>query len=386
MRIVMALENNPYPQDVRVRREAEQLVADGHHVTVLAPRRDGQPRRESVNGIRVERYWLPDLDGAAGIVLEYVVAVAQLTLRLLWALLRGADVIHLHNPPDLFFPVGYVARLMGRVVIFDHHDLAPELFEQKFGGGWPASVLRWCERMTMRVASVVVAANESHRLVAIQRGDRDRSRVVVVRNAPCESTIASAPSTRPGQLASPRLCYVGSLGSQDGVTLLPEILATLRDDGYDPQLSVVGDGPELLRIKRLAAGHRVLDRIEFTGHVAHDDVPKIIEAADICLDVAPCTPLNHQSTMIKIGEYLAAGRPIVTFELRETRHTAGDCALYVAGGDLAAYCSSIARLCEDEYLRAALSARALERAREVTWEHSIERLRETYGLVSGRTG
>jgi glycosyltransferase involved in cell wall biosynthesis len=378
----MALENNPYPQDVRVRNEAEALVADGHHVVVLAPRGPGQPRAETVNGVHVKRYRLPAGARVGGIVVEYIVALVQLTLRLLAELCRGADVIHLHNPPDLLFGVAGLTRVMDKAVIFDHHDLAPELFEQKFGSGLPAVVLRWCERMTMRVAHVVIAANESHRRVAIQRGHVDRERVVVVRNAPREDTIATAPRTREGVLRSPRLCYVGSLGSQDGVRILPKILERLCRAGLEPVLDLVGDGPELERIRSLARRHDVLDRIQFIGQVSHDQVPGIIEAADICLDVAPCTALNHQSTMIKIGEYLAAGRPIVTFALQETHYTAGDCALYAACDDLEDFCGSIMRLCADEGLRAILSAQALERAREMTWEHSTERLRHAYALAS----
>jgi glycosyltransferase involved in cell wall biosynthesis len=384
LKVVMALENNPYPQDVRVRNEAEALVADGHHVVVLAPRGAGQARAETVNGVHVKRYRLPAGAGAGGIVVEYILAVVQLTLRLLAELYRGADVVHLHNPPDLLFGVGGLARALGRVVIFDHHDLAPELFEEKFGSGLPALILRWCERLTMRVAHVVIAANESHRRVAIQRGHVDRKRVVVVRNAPRENTIATAPSTRKGALASPRLCYVGSLGSQDGVRILPEILARLCHSGLEPVLDLVGEGPELATIRRLAQEHHVLDRIRFIGQAPHDQVPQIIEASDICLDVAPCTPLNHQSTMIKIGEYLAAGRPIVSFALQETRYTAGDCAEYAACDDLDDFCGSIMRLCADEGVRAELSARALGRAGEITWEHSAERLHRAYALATGR--
>lgn len=378
----MALENNPYPQDVRVCNEARELCADGHEVVVLAPRAAGQPRSETVDGVRVRRYWLPELEGAGGIALEYAVAAVQLTVRVFAEIVRGADVIHLHNPPDLLFPIAALARAGGRAVIFDHHDLAPELFEQKFGPRWPAAILRWCERMTMRTATVVVSANESHRLVALERGGVREERVVVVRNAPRTSTIASAPTTRRGCLKDPRLCYLGSLGSQDGVRALPELVARLCRAGLEPTLALVGDGPELSAIRRLAREHDVLDRIDFAGYVAHTEVPRLLEAADICVDVAPCTPLNHRSTMIKIGEYLAAGRPIVSFALQETRHTAGDCVRYAAGEDLDSICEAIVSLCQDEQARAALSRRGLARARAMTWESSAERLRAGYMLAS----
>jgi glycosyltransferase involved in cell wall biosynthesis len=316
-------------------------------------------------------------------VLEYAVAFLKLTLLLLDEMRLGADVIHLHNPPDMLFPIAALARLSGRAVVFDHHDLAPELYEQKFGGGWPASLLRLSERMTMRAAHVVIAANESHRAVALERGGKKPEEVVVVRNGPRRASIVSEPRVREGPIADPRLCYVGALGTQDGVSALPEVLARLCRGDLDPTLTIVGDGPELPSIRRLAEELGVLERITFTGRVAHREVAGVIAEADICLDVAPCSPLNHQSTMIKIGEYLAAGRPVVTFALHETRRTAGDCALYATCSEVDELCDLVARLCANGALRAGLSQKAVARARELTWERSAERLCHVYGLLTG---
>ncbi|HLH13174.1 MAG TPA: glycosyltransferase family 4 protein [Solirubrobacteraceae bacterium] len=381
-RVVMALENCSYPEDVRVRAEAEELVRAGCAVTVLAPRARGQARRAVVDGVAVRRYRLPERTGAAGIALEYALACVQLSVLVLAELRRGANVLHLHNPPDLLFAIARLARLAGATVVFDHHDLAPELYAQKFGAGWPVAVLRWCERMTMRSADVVLAANESHRQVAIERGGVAPQRVSVVRNGPRASTLVERPRVRDGELGDPRLCFVGALGAQDGVRALPEIVARLRDAGLAPRLTVVGDGPELPAIRRLAVELGVGESVTLTGRVAHREVPALIERADVCLDVAPCNPLNHRSTMIKIGEYLAAGKPIVTFALEETRRTAGECALYAPDGDLDAYCELIARLCREPELRRRLAREGVQRARDLTWERSAVRLREAYGLMS----
>jgi glycosyltransferase involved in cell wall biosynthesis len=378
----MALENFSYPEDVRVRAEAQELVAAEFAVTVLAPRARGQRRKELIDGVIVKRYRLPTLAGAAGIVVEYMVAFLQLTPRVLLEISLGAEVVHLHNPPDIFFPIAKLARMAGKIVIFDHHDLAPELYEQKFGSGWPVAVLRWCERMTMCIAHVVIAANESHRLVAIDRGGVRPDRAIVVRNGPRRATIAAQPHARDGYLSDPRLCYVGTLGSQDGVSVLPAVLSRLAQIGMDPTLMIVGDGPELPSIEQAAEDCGVRARITFVGRVAHEDVPALIGEADICLDVAPCSPLNHQSTMIKIGEYLAAGRPVVTFDLEETRFSAGDCALYAPCGDVNTYCDLVAQLCTSSSMRLAFSQAALIRAQALTWERSAEHLRYAYAAVT----
>lgn len=159
----MLLENNVYPQDVRVRSEAESLVKAGHQVTVVAPRGAGQPRRDRVGGVVVRRFTLPHTPASAlGFMLEYAVANAQLYLAGAWQLVRGAEVIHLHKPPDTLFGVGLLARSLGRHVVFHHHDLTPELFEAKFGRSPVSALLRLLERLTFRCATLVIAPNDSH--------------------------------------------------------------------------------------------------------------------------------------------------------------------------------------------------------------------------------
>lgn len=160
----MLLENNPYPEDIRVRREAESLVAAGHSVEVIAPRDSGQSARETIDGVRVRRFRAYEARTglAAGTLLEYLIAAVAMHLAALRALLRGATVLHIHNPPDLFFPVAAIYRLAGRMVVFDHHDLAPELAEVKWGNKRLVAVARLCERLTFATATHVIAANESH--------------------------------------------------------------------------------------------------------------------------------------------------------------------------------------------------------------------------------
>jgi glycosyltransferase involved in cell wall biosynthesis len=155
----------------------------------------------------------------------------------------------------------------------------------------------------------------------------------------------------------------------------------LTGRSLNPTLTIVGDGPELSRVRQKAQGLGVARRIEFTGRVAHEDVPGLIAESDICLDVAPASPLNHRSTMIKIGEYLAAGRPVVSFALEETQRTAGDCALYAPNADLDAFCALVARLCSDPDLREELAKSAITRAHALTWERSAEELRYVYSRI-----
>jgi glycosyltransferase involved in cell wall biosynthesis len=408
-RVTMLLENNAYPADVRVRREAESLRDGGWDVHVIAPRAAGQPRREVVDGVRVERFRLPrEREGVAALLGEYLVANVQLHARALRALARGAHVLHLHNPPDTLFPAAWAARALRRAVVFDLHDLAPELFAEKFGSAaasvaglaQPAAAgraaraslaerlvvrtLRGCERRTARAASAVLTTNASYRDVVAERDGVPVERIAIVRNGPLAATIVAQPSLREGALSDPHLLFLGSMESQDGVDELPRLLAALRGRHglTGATLTCVGEGGRRAAVQAACVAAGLDGAATFTGQVPHADVPALLGAADICLDPAPPGPLNDRSTMIKIAEYLAAGRPVVANPLHETRHTAGNAAAYAARLGADGLADAVAALAADPARRRALAAAGLARARELTWEHSAAELLRAYAPLA----
>lgn len=379
-RVVMLLENQTYPEDVRVRNEAESLTRHGWQVTVIAPRREGQQARETVRGVRVWRFRLPHAGaGMKGYLAEYAVAHAQLWSRALVRLVRGADVVHLHNPPDTLFPIGLLARGLGKRLVYDHHDLSAELFAEKFGSSRVETVLRAAQWASFRSADAAIVTNESQREVALSNGARDSGDVHIVRNGPRRHTLVETVRPRAGVLADPRLVFVGEIASQDGVADLPALLA--HPDLARAHLTIVGDGPDRDELERQFAAAGLSDRVRFTGWVKHEEVAGLIAEADICVDPAPCTPLNHQSTMIKIGEYLAAGRPVVAYELVESRRTARDAARFARAGNSRGFGDLVAELAKDPDRRIALGVRARARAEELVWERSEEVLIRAYATL-----
>jgi glycosyltransferase involved in cell wall biosynthesis len=373
----MLLENHPYPQDTRVRHEAGTLVEAGHDVTVIAPRGAGQTARAVIDGVTIQRFPVPLSGGTrSGYVREYAAAHLQLLTRVVPQLLRGATVVHLHNPPDTLFPAAYLARALGRRAVFDLHDLAPELYVEKFGESWLVGLLRAAQRISLRSADAVLVTNESQREVA----SRVAARVVVVRNGPSTAGLRDVSPPRDGELRDPRLLFVGNLEKQDGALMLPALLASLHREHDLPgaRLTVAGDGLCLRELRDRTTAEQLDPYVELLGRVPHARIPDLMAAADICLEPAPASRLNHRSSMIKVAEYLVAGRPVVAYDLVETRRTAGDAALYARCNDEAAFAGLVARLARQPAARRQLAALARERAGELTWKHSAERLVELY--------
>jgi glycosyltransferase involved in cell wall biosynthesis len=385
-RIVMLLENNPYPQDVRVRAEAESLAGAGHHVTVAAPRGAGQRRRELIRGVQVVRFRLPDGSsrGALGFVSEYLIAGVSLHLAAVRELLRGATVLHIHNPPDIFFLAGALYRLAGRKVIFDHHDLFPETVEVKFGSGLASRLAGLCQRLSLAVANHVIATNGSYAELAGRARGKRVEQITVVRNGPPRAWTELPAGYREGVFTEVHLAYLGAISSQDGVEGLAPVLARVCDGAgpVDVHLTIIGDGDGRPALERALAEYGVAGRVVFTGRVAPGRVPELLQKADVCVDPAPATFVNERSTMTKIAEYLALGKPVVAYDLLETRRTADAAALLVDRGDSDAFAEAIVRLARNPGLRLALGQQARQRARnELTWEHSEGALLGAYDAL-----
>jgi glycosyltransferase involved in cell wall biosynthesis len=373
----MLLENLTYPEDTRVRNEAESLACAGHRVSVLAPRGPGQASRECLRGVEVRRYrtvWAGR--SAWSYALEYGVAHLQLFSRALVALLRGANTLHINGPPDTLALAGFAARLVGARVVYDMHDSGPELFEAKFGASIGLGALRAGQRAAIGCAHQVIVTNESQRELVLARGRRSSRDVTIVRNGPRISEFPSPPPGRPGELVAPKLVYVGTLDVQDGVLELPELLRAPALGGA--HLTIVGDGAARTELRLRCEEAGVATRVAFTGHVPHERVADLIAAADIGLDPAPGTELNQGSTMIKVAEYMGCGRPIVAYDLCETRRTAGAAALYAPCGERQAFIDLICDLVRDGEQRLRLGMLARERALELTWEHSEQALCAVY--------
>jgi glycosyltransferase involved in cell wall biosynthesis len=378
----MLLENQAYPQDVRVRSEANSLVKAGYRVRVIAPRWNGQPVRELVAGVEVERYRLPLVHSGSWtrMLIEYMVAHAQLYSRGLLALVRGTDVMHAHNPPDTLFPIALLGRTVGCQFVFDQHDLFPELVTQRYGSRLLARIARAARRMSMRTAQLVITTNEAQSSAARSVRGGTETGVIVVRNGLPREWLDRPPRNRSGALRDPKLLFLGALEPQDGVDGLPTLLSLLiKEHGlHAARLTVVGTGSRLAPLKAEMQQEGLGEHVHFTGVVPHERALAAIAEADICLDVAPCNDFNHQTTMLKIIEYLTLGKPTVSFPLIETMRLGGDAIAYPECDDVRGYARLVARLAASERLRSSLAGRARARAPSLVWDGSAKVLLEGY--------
>ena len=394
-RILIIVQNLPVPFDRRVWLECQALVSAGYRVAVVCPKGSGDPAYQVIDSVELYKY-RPYAPGGSKI--SFIAEYAYSFLATMWGALKARRsgrfaVIQACNPPDIFWPLALAFRaLEGTRFVFDHHDLCPELFQSRFPRGpkLPYKGLLALERRTHRAANHVISTNDSYREIAMTRSGKRADEVTVVRTGPDLRRL------RPGE-PDPELrrghrylvAYIGVMGPQDGVDIVVRaadiVVSQLGRD--DIAFTLIGSGDcfddlVALRDQLGLAGH-----VEFTGRAPDEQVMRIMSTADAGLSPDPKNPLNDVSTMNKTMEYMVFGLPVVAFDLRETRVSAGDAAVYVQPNDEQQYAEAIVALLDDEPRREVMGKLARERVeQELAWDHQESIYLGVYKRVLGQAG
>ncbi len=390
-KVLIIVENLPVPFDRRVWQEATTLHNSGYQVSIICPKtKDYFKGFEIIDGIYIYRHPLViEAKGAFGYVLEYSMALFwQFILSIRVSVTRGFDAIHACNPPDNIFLIGLIFKLFGKKFLFDHHDINPELYEAKFGRRdfFYKLMLLW-ERWTFRTADVSIATNESYKKIAIQRGGMDKNKVYVVRSGPNLNRLKIMPPSNQLKCGRDYLVgYVGVMGRQEGIDYL------LRTAQYivrelkrtDIHFGLVGGGTELGKMMDYARELEVNEFVTFTGRVPDEEMLRMLNTADVCVNPDVANEMNDKSTMNKVMEYMALGKPIVQFDLTEGRYSAKEASLYARHNDEKDFALKILQLLDNKNLREKMGEFGRKRVlNELSWEYEAPKLLAAYEALLG---
>ncbi|MEH2124889.1 glycosyltransferase family 4 protein [Nostoc sp.] len=389
-KVLIIVENLPVPFDRRVWMEATTLQKAGYEVSVISPTGNGFDKDyEIIEQIHIYRHPLPPEESSViGYLREYSWAINwqfRLAQRV-WRE-RGFDVIHICNPPDLLFLVAAWFKLFhGISIIFDHHDLSPEMYEAKyrrrdiFYHG-----LRWAERLTYATADMVISTNESHREVALNRGHKKPEKVFVVRSAPDLSRFRRMPPNpnyRKGR--NYLIGYMGVMGEPEGIDYLLRMVYYIvhKKNRSDIHFMLIGSGPMAEKLKDLSKELEVNEFVEFTGFKQGEELLERLSSCDVCVEPSPTSAYNENCTMNKILEYMAMGKAIVQFDLREGRRSAQEASLYAKPNDEVEFAEKILELLDSPERRQKIGAEGRRRMEEILeWQYQAPKLLDAYDKV-----
>lgn len=392
-RVLIIVENVPVLRDRRVWRECLALVANGYRVSVICPALAGEPSVEYRQGIAIYRYPPPpDASSPVGFLYEFAYSwVRTLALGLKVLRREGFDVIQACNPPDTYFAFAWLFKPLGKRFVYDQHDLAPETYEARFER--PSLAISWAlrllERLTYRTADRVIATNDSYRNVALTRGGKAPEEVSVVRNGPDPEEMRRG-SPRP-ELRNGRrylCCYAGLMAPQDGVDLVVRAADVLVHGmgRRDCSFVLLGEGVSYQPVRVLVQELDLEEYVSMPGFVEDEELAAYLSTADLGLCPEPRNRFNEVSTMVKVMEYMAFELPVVAFDLKETRFSAADAAVYVTPDEVKQFAAAIAALLDDPQRRTAMGRAGRRRVEEtLAWHLQVPAYIHAFDELTGRT-
>jgi glycosyltransferase involved in cell wall biosynthesis len=391
-RVLILVENLPVPLDRRVWQEACALRDAGYEVSVICPKMRGYVTDyEVLDGIVIHRHWISEeAKSVMGFCREYLSALwGQMRCALRVWRESGFNVIHYCNPPDLLCLVALPYKLLAGVkLIYDVHDLCPEMFQAKFPRH---RMMRWVVRkaewLSATVADAVLATNQSVRSAIRERCSLAEGKVTVVRTAPHAMSLSGKedPSLRNGRRYL--VGYVGVMGSTDGVRYLLEAAHHLvkKCGRNDIQFHLMGSGPEYDSLLQQRDALGLVEHVCMPGRVSHEHLCSALQTMDLGVACDPRDSYNDHCTMNKTLEYMAFGKAQVMFGTTEGMFSAGESALCVMENSAVLLAEGISELLADEPRRAAMGAKGKARLQDVlSWEKSVQHLLAAYRSVLGR--
>jgi len=241
------------------------------------------------------------------------------------------------------------------------------------------AVARRVEERIWREADLIVAVDDALRPPLARAGVRSE-RVRVLPNA--VDTELFHPDVRPDAVRDRHglrgrfvVGFVGSFKAWHGVEVLVDAFVDLHLGDRDTHLLLVGDGPLLGTLRQKVSDAGVACAVTFAGRVPHREAPEYVAAMDVT--VAPYPALEHfYYSPLKVFEYMAAGRPVVTSRIGQLARLLedGETALLCPPGDRQELLACIRRLRADVSLARKVARRARVVAEGRTWNENAARV------------
>ena len=386
--IVFIVENLSVPFDRRVWREANALKSSGYEVSVICPleKTKDKEKRITLNGISIYRYYIPPTQSSKlGYVKEYSKAFFS-TLYLLFKINfnKKVNAIHVANPPEIFFPLGWLGKILRFKFIYDQHDLSPETYLVKFKvdkNNKMYRLLLLMEKLTFKASDFIFSTNESIRKVGIERNNYPIERSAIVRNGPDKDFQITEPDIKLKNGKKYLAAYLGVMGKMDGVEYIINAADYIVNvcKYYDIYFILAGFGDEFDNHKKLIKKLNLEGFISMPGRLYDKDIKPLLSTADICLAPDPANGLNEYLTMNKVMDYMRFGKPIVSFDLKESRFSAEDSAVYVENNNYVEFGMSIMNILKEPEKMSIMGKKGIERIdKHLKWENSVDILLDKY--------
>jgi glycosyltransferase involved in cell wall biosynthesis len=373
------LVQNPYDVDIRVRRKAEALVAAGYDVDALALQSThSKPSNFVMGGVHVYTFPLAKKRGSQSrYFYEYLSFFFWAFIKLsLLTRTKAYDVIDVNTLPDFLVFAALYPRLKGAKVLLDMHEITPEFLMSKYNIGpkhWQVKLARLIERASFTFADRVITINEPIQQLLTSRGLHGAKSTIIMNSVDeslfvreSASSFDSDVSEKPKKFV---MMYHGTFTRIYGLDIALEAFSLVHEEMPDAEFWIMGDGPEMVPLEKLARKLSLESKVRFIGLILPQDVPLQLARCDIGVLPTRRDVFLDLSYSNKLSEYIIMGKPIIVARLKAIRHYFSEEALaYFQPNMPADLAKQMVRLYRDQELRHRLVERAKLEYAPISWE------------------
>lgn len=369
-----------YPNDPRVRREAEVLAAAGIAVDIICTRNPGEPSSKAFGKVTAHRVMHRPRQES---LLDYLLSTFRFFLLAGWKLTRLStkhryDLFQAHNMPDYLIFLGFWHKLRGVPLVLDLHDLTVELFQSRWAGSRRQALLplvRLIEALSCRFADHLITTSQGFLALLLERRN-PREKVTLVMNT-ADPEIFVRPAGGKTQVNTPPVfLYHGTVAPRFGIHLLVDALGILKERGIECRVEIHGSYEPGYR-KRLDAEIERLDltaMIDLGGYLPLEEIRQRVARADVGVVPYIGDSFMDIAMSTKGFEYVAMGLPVIASRLPSMESIfPEDAVRYFASGDARDLADQMQFLLENRDRWPAYTARADEAYAPQAWPVMAER-------------
>jgi glycosyltransferase involved in cell wall biosynthesis len=319
-----------YPWDIRVKKILLTLEQAGHTVDLVCRNQARRKRLESNGCLTIRR--LPAIPSALGPL--HTICNFPFPFNPVWIKAIATTIRHAHSDLVLVrdLPLALPAAILGRVyrvpVVLDMAENYPAMLADRLNYTQTSAIGR-CVRhpLPARLIELLIIRLVHHIIVVVDES-RDRllrdgvspDRVSVVCNTPRidQWKLKDYPQIVSHECSGLNLVYLGNLDGSRGIDVAIQAVRHLKDIGYKAKLSVIGDGPNILKLRELVIQCKVSDRVTIMGRLPFSQVQSIMAESHIGLIPHYSTAAWNSTIPNKLFDYMLLGLPVIVSDAKPT--------------------------------------------------------------------
>ena len=270
-----------------------------------------------------------------------------------------ADIVHFQKCHHYSaIPAVLAAYISGKHLHYDWDDWEEMIwYESNSDRDWNTSFIghsfKVLERLLPLLSDTVSVSSQHLRDLAVKFGVREED----IYSAPVGADLKDfSPDIKAGNIQErydipgPMVLYIGQLHGAQYIDLFIKAAKEVLSKNTEVVFMIVGEGFMERNLRDLALRLGISDKVIFTGAVAHNEIPRYIAAADVCVAAFKDTKVTRCKSPLKIAEYMACGKAVVASNVGEVRRMLGGVGILVDPDDANSLAEGILRIIGDKDL------------------------------------